>query len=214
MAKRHIPTADTKRQVVAWAMIGLNHELMARLVGIDAKTLRAHYREELWQGQARGLAEIHKAGFEAALTKGKDGDAMRIFTLKCRGRWRQSGPGIDDEFWQATAPKLSVRETLMRAYAGASSPQEAAACAGISMTELDEMRSQDPKFASECDRVAAQARAKMEATLRASALEGDTASLRMWLERRHPDFHPQTNTPAVAVSATDESADEVAFEYL
>lgn len=84
--RTHYPT-DAQRQLVQLhATIGTTHEVIASIIGIDAKTLRKHYREELDQSMAKANAQIGGALFNKA--KGGDTAAM-IFWMKTRAGWRE-----------------------------------------------------------------------------------------------------------------------------
>lgn len=84
--RTHYPT-DAQRQLVKLhATIGTTHEVIADIVGIDAKTLRKHYREELDLASAQANATIGGALFN----KAKTGDtAAMIFWMKTRAGWRE-----------------------------------------------------------------------------------------------------------------------------
>ena len=57
------------------------------MVGIDAKTLRKHYRDELDLGETKANAQIAGFLFNAA----KSGNVTaQIFWLKTRARWRET----------------------------------------------------------------------------------------------------------------------------
>ena len=84
--RTHYPT-DTQRQLVQLhASIGTQQEVIADIIGIDVKTLRKHYREELDQSMAKANAQIGGALFNKA--KGGDTTAM-IFWMKTRAGWRE-----------------------------------------------------------------------------------------------------------------------------
>ena len=84
--RTHYPT-DAQRQLVQLhATIGTQQSVIADIVGIDAKTLRKHYREELDQSMAKANAQIGGALFNKA--KGGDTAAM-IFWMKTRAGWRE-----------------------------------------------------------------------------------------------------------------------------
>ena len=62
MARRaHKPDPFHRRQVEAMAAYGVPEIGIARVVGIDAKTLRRHYREELDTGQIKATPKSPKA---------------------------------------------------------------------------------------------------------------------------------------------------------
>ena len=85
--KQHAPT-DAERQLVQLhATVGTTQDMIARVIGIDKKTLRLHYRDELDLSMAKANATIGGALFN----KAKGGDtASMIFWLKTRARWRET----------------------------------------------------------------------------------------------------------------------------
>ena len=85
--KQHEPTPEQRQLVQLHATIGTTHEQIARIIGIDAKTLRKHYRDELDLAMAKANATIGGALFN----KAKNGDtAAQIFWMKTRARWRET----------------------------------------------------------------------------------------------------------------------------
>jgi hypothetical protein len=56
--RAHRPDAFHRRQVEAMAGYGVPEHAIARVVGIDPKTLRRHYREELDTGQYKATAKV------------------------------------------------------------------------------------------------------------------------------------------------------------
>jgi hypothetical protein len=94
--KLYQPTAESRQLVQLHATIGTQQEVIADIIGIDAKTLRKHYREELDQSMAKANAQIAGALFNNA----KHGDtAAMIVWMKTRAGWRETqnlehtGPG-------------------------------------------------------------------------------------------------------------------------
>lgn len=82
----HQPTEETRKLVSMHAAIGTNHETVAAIIGIDDKTLRKHYREELDYAMAQANATVGNALF----TKATMGDtAAMIFWMKTRAGWRE-----------------------------------------------------------------------------------------------------------------------------
>ena len=53
MPALHVPTENDKKQVEISAGLGLPHEQIGALIGIDDKTLRKHYRQQLDIGKAK-----------------------------------------------------------------------------------------------------------------------------------------------------------------
>ena len=70
----HEPTAETKQLVQLHATIGTPQKDIARVLGIDPKTLRKYYRDELDLASAKANATIGGALFNKA--KGGDTAAM------------------------------------------------------------------------------------------------------------------------------------------
>lgn len=85
--KAHDPTPAQRQLVQLHATIGTSQEVIADILGIDAKTLRKHYRTELNHATAQANATIGGALFNKA--KGGDTTAM-IFWMKTRAGWRET----------------------------------------------------------------------------------------------------------------------------
>ena len=98
MPSLHEPTANSRLQVETSAGLGLPHEQIAALIGIDDKTLRKHYRTELDVGKAKASANIARSLYNKAI-KG-DTTAM-IWWTKAQMRWsetvKQELTGADGE---------------------------------------------------------------------------------------------------------------------
>lgn len=85
--KPHEPTDHSRQLVSLHATVGTDQEQIARILGIDAKTLRKYYRDELDLASAKAIAKIGGALFNKALS----GDtASMIFYLKTRAGWRET----------------------------------------------------------------------------------------------------------------------------
>ena len=82
----HEPTPAQRHLVQLHATIGTQQSVIADIIGIDAKTLRKHYRTELDHASAQANATIGGALFNKA--KGGDTTAM-IFWMKTRAGWRE-----------------------------------------------------------------------------------------------------------------------------
>lgn len=112
----HEVTHERREIVKLHAMIGTQQEVIADILGIDAKTLRKHYREELDLSLAKANAVIGGSLFN----KAKAGDiTAQIFWLKTRARWRETNvvehTGPEGGPVQIDASKLSaeaMRELL------------------------------------------------------------------------------------------------------
>jgi hypothetical protein len=83
----HKPTEETRKLVESTSGLGLPHEQIGILVGIDDKTLRKYYRTELDLGKAKANGQIAKTLFTKA-TKG-DTTAL-IWWTKTQMRWAET----------------------------------------------------------------------------------------------------------------------------
>ena len=85
--RAHQPDPAQRRQVEALAAYGIPETDISRVVGIDPKTLRKCYREELDLGTAKANAQV--AGF--LFNSAKNGNVTaQIFWLKTRARWKEA----------------------------------------------------------------------------------------------------------------------------
>lgn len=101
MSEAHIPTDEQRRLVESTSGLGLPHEQIAILVGIDDKTLRKYYRKELDSGKAKANSQIAKTLYNKALA----GDTTSlIWWTKSQMRWsetvKQEVTGADGEALQ------------------------------------------------------------------------------------------------------------------
>jgi len=83
----HKPTEETRRMVESTSGLGLPHEQIAILVGIDDKTLRKYYRAELNMGKAKANGQIAKTLFSKAV--GGDTTSL-IWWTKTQMRWSET----------------------------------------------------------------------------------------------------------------------------
>jgi hypothetical protein len=85
--RAHRPDPSQRRQVEALAAYGIPEADISGVVGIDPKTLRKHYREELDLGETKANALVAGFLFNAA----KNGNVTaQIFWLKTRAKWRET----------------------------------------------------------------------------------------------------------------------------
>jgi hypothetical protein len=85
--KAHQPDIGSRRQVEAMAAYGIPEHDISRVVAIDPKTLRKHYRDELDLGQTKANAQV--AGF--LFNSARNGNVTaQIFWLKTRASWRET----------------------------------------------------------------------------------------------------------------------------
>jgi len=84
--RAHKPDPAQRRQVEAMAAYGIPEYDIARVLAVDPKTLRKHYREELDLGETKANAQVAGYLFNAA----KNGNVTaQIFWLKTRAKWRK-----------------------------------------------------------------------------------------------------------------------------
>src|SRR3954465_5045407 len=83
----HKPDDGQRRQVEALAAYGIPEPDISRVLKIDPKTLRKHYRDELDLGSTKANAQV--AGF--LFNSARNGNVTaQIFWLKTRARWKEA----------------------------------------------------------------------------------------------------------------------------
>jgi hypothetical protein len=90
-------TAENRNAVEKMAAIGVSEENIAKVIGIDPKTLRKHFRLELPRGAAKGEVAIRQKAYEMALD-GKHPSITLHFLDKMDAKQIGYGPrmGIED----------------------------------------------------------------------------------------------------------------------
>jgi hypothetical protein len=81
------PTEDQRRTVRALSGYGVPQDGIAIHIGIDPKTLRKHFRDELDRGSVEATAKVAQSLFRMA-TEGNN-VAAAIFWMKARAGWRE-----------------------------------------------------------------------------------------------------------------------------
>jgi len=85
--RAHKPDPAQRRQVEAMAAYGIPEIDIAAVPGVDPKTLRKHYRDELDLGETKANAQV--AGF--LFNSARNGNVTaQIFWHKTRARWRET----------------------------------------------------------------------------------------------------------------------------
>src|SRR5688572_17315183 len=85
--RAHKPDPAQRRQVEAMAAYGIPEIDISAVLGVDPKTLRKHYRDELDMGETKANAQV--AGF--LFNSARSGNvSAQIFWLKTRARWRET----------------------------------------------------------------------------------------------------------------------------
>ena len=83
----HTPTEEQRRMVKVMSGFGIPQPDIASQIGIDAKTLRKHFREELDRGMTEANMRVAQSLFSMATTGGSV--AAAIFWMKARAGWRE-----------------------------------------------------------------------------------------------------------------------------
>ncbi len=86
----HQPLPALRRQVEAMAGYGVPEIDIARVVGIDPKTLRKHYRDELDTGHVKANAKVAENLYHKATGEGREAVTAAIFWLKTRAGWKET----------------------------------------------------------------------------------------------------------------------------
>src|SRR5918993_1517942 len=85
--RSHVPDPAMRRQVETMSAYGIPEADISRVVAIDPKTLRKHYRDELDLGETKANAQV--AGF--LFNSARNGNvSAQIFWLKTRARWKET----------------------------------------------------------------------------------------------------------------------------
>ena len=86
----HTPEAAGRRQVEAMAAYGIPEADIARVMEIDPKTLRRHYRSELDTGHIKANSRMAENLYKKAMGDGPQAVTATIFWLKTRARWKEA----------------------------------------------------------------------------------------------------------------------------
>ncbi len=116
-----------RRQVEAMAGYGVPEHAISRVLAIDPKTLRKHYRDELDTGQVKATAKVAESLFRKATTDGSQSVTAAIFWLKTRGGWRETPQdhtvGVYDMTTLSDAELGRIAGTVSASIADASAPK-------------------------------------------------------------------------------------------
>jgi hypothetical protein len=80
----------SRRNVEALAGYGVPEADIAGVIGIDPKTLRKHYREELRYGHVKANAKVAENLFRKATGDGRESVIAAIFWMKTRAQWKET----------------------------------------------------------------------------------------------------------------------------
>lgn len=119
----YVPTEEQRKMVEAMASVGIQQTEIALVVGIDGKTLRAHFRDELDTAMVKANAKVAANLFKQATKDDPKAVTAAIFWAKTRMGWKEpvthelSG-SVDLNF--AKMPDDQLREFIQTAIAEAS----------------------------------------------------------------------------------------------
>ena len=88
----HVPTDETRNLVESLSGFGIPQDEIARLVGIDPKTLRFRYAEQIELGNIKATAKVAQNLFTMACKPTREGLSAAIFWLKVRAGWSEYAP--------------------------------------------------------------------------------------------------------------------------
>src|SRR5215204_5503740 len=97
--KAHEPDENSQKAVLALCGMGMPEADIATVVGIDAKTLRKHYRHELDTGFLTANAKVAQSLFNIATGPSRSAADACKFWLSRRAGWKETsvhehgGPG-------------------------------------------------------------------------------------------------------------------------
>lgn len=88
----HAPTEESRAMVESLSGFGIPQDEIARLVGIDPKTLRLHYAAEIELGGIKATAKVAQNLFNMACRPTREGLQAAIFWLRVRAGWSEYSP--------------------------------------------------------------------------------------------------------------------------
>ena len=88
--RAHEPDVACRRQVEAMAGFGVPETDIAGVIGIDPKTLRRYYRDELRHGHVKANARVAESLYRNATSDGAQSVTAAIFWLKTRAGWKET----------------------------------------------------------------------------------------------------------------------------
>jgi hypothetical protein len=111
----HQPTEDNRRLIRTLAGIGVPIKMVASQIGIDEKTLRKYYDDDIDVGQAKATSAVAKRLYDIAMSDSKESLTACIFWLKCRARWSTlDGPEVQVNVQNNTITTAADNEEIKR----------------------------------------------------------------------------------------------------
>jgi DNA-binding XRE family transcriptional regulator len=93
------PRDEDRRFVKQMSALGLTHEEIATVIGINRDTLAKHFREEIDNGRLESNAVVAAAMFRHATSRVTTGAAVRAgeIWLRMRAGWVEAKPPLTDD---------------------------------------------------------------------------------------------------------------------
>ena len=88
----HVPLKETQDMVETLSGFGIPQPDIAKLIGIDPKTLRLHYAEQIELGSIKSIAKVAENLFTLACKPNREGLQAAIFWLRVRAHWSEYSP--------------------------------------------------------------------------------------------------------------------------
>ena len=82
----HQPDDKSRKTVEAMVSYGIPQEDIAKVIGIDPKTLRLHYRNEIDTAAAKANSQVAQRLYQKCMN---DDTSSIIFWLKTRAQWKE-----------------------------------------------------------------------------------------------------------------------------
>jgi hypothetical protein len=111
----HQPTEENRRLIRTLAGIGVPIKMVANQIGIDEKTLRKYYDDDIDIGQAKATSQIAKRLYDIAMSESKESLTACIFWLKCRAKWSTlDGPEVQVNVQNNSITTVADNEEIKR----------------------------------------------------------------------------------------------------
>ena len=87
--REHVPTEENRLLARTLGGLGIPQKMICKQIGIDDRTLRKYYQDELEEGAAKATTAIAKRLYDIIMTSDdKTASTAIFFWLKCRAGWR------------------------------------------------------------------------------------------------------------------------------
>ena len=90
MPRKFEPSAAQRRVVGEMVSFGIPQPNIASVVGVDAKTLRKYFSDEIENGTTRAITKVARSLFRTACGTGPGAITAAIFFLKTRAGWKET----------------------------------------------------------------------------------------------------------------------------